>query len=222
MPVGCHPRYLLSPAKGEVAIKKQVWSYILLIAGSSGIMLLISHALWLPLLGAALVVADPLQPADAIVPLAGGYDRARYAASLVRAGYAPRFVVTDVRPAMGQASQLFSPEIAGEALDHGVFWHQLRLINTPVASTYQEALAVRELAQAQRWQSLIVVTSPAHTRRARAVFRSVFAGSDIRIVVRPIVSAEPEATAWWHDEDRRQLVLTEYLKFFAFRLGYHR
>ena len=46
---------------------------------------------WLPLPGRWLVVSDPLEPAAAVVALAGGTDRIIYAAELFNQGYAGRY-----------------------------------------------------------------------------------------------------------------------------------
>jgi uncharacterized SAM-binding protein YcdF (DUF218 family) len=179
---------------------------------------ILSHSLWLPLVADFLVVADPLQPADAIVPLAGGVERAQHAAGLFQQGYAGSFVVTDNSIAWHSVAQ---PDlsITGIATAAGVPVARLHPIATTVTSTYEEALAIRVLAEEQGWQSLLVVTSPAHTRRSRAVFRSVFAGSNVTVMVRPASTAERDNEFWWQDEDERKFVITEYLKLGAFFAG---
>jgi uncharacterized SAM-binding protein YcdF (DUF218 family) len=173
---------------------------------------------WLPAIANILVVADPLHPADAIVPLAGGVERAQHAAGLFQQGYAGSFVVTDNSIALHSLAQ---PElsITGIATAAGVPVARLHPIATTVTSTYEEALAVRALAEEQGWQSLLVVTSPAHTRRSRAVFRSVFAGSGVTVMVQPASAEECDGVFWWQDENERKFVITEYLKLGAFFAG---
>ena len=51
---------------------------------------------WLPLPGRLLLVEDSRQQADAVVPLAGGGQRAPYAAHLLQAGYAEWLVATNM------------------------------------------------------------------------------------------------------------------------------
>jgi uncharacterized SAM-binding protein YcdF (DUF218 family) len=176
---------------------------------------------WLPAIANILVVADPLHPADAIVPLAGGVERAQHAAGLFQQGYAGSFVVTDNSIALHSLAQ---PDlsITGIATAAGVPVARLHPIATTVTSTYEEAMAVRALAEEQGWQSLLVVTSPAHTRRSHAVFRNAFAGSGITVMVQPASAEEHDGEFWWQDEDERKLVLNEYLKLFAFSIGYRR
>src|SRR5690606_37015922 len=50
-------------------------------------------------------------------------------------------------------------------------------------STYEEALTARDASLGSRWSSIAVVTSPFHTRRARATFRKVFAEQDVEVKI---------------------------------------
>ena len=178
---------------------------------------------WLPLVEQFLTVADPLHPADAIVPLAGGVERAEYAARLHQDGYAAWFVATDVEqaPDFSEALPADTP-IARLALEQGVAQRHIVTTAIPVTSTYTEALAVRDLAQREGWQSLIIVTSPSHTGRSRAIFRSVFTGTGITVSIHPSIGEKETDEAWWRDQDEREFVLREYAKLFAFCIGYHR
>jgi uncharacterized SAM-binding protein YcdF (DUF218 family) len=138
-----------------------------------------------------------------------------------RRSYAGSFVVTDNSIALHSVAQ---PDlsITGIATAAGVPAARLHPIATTVTSTYEEAMAVRALAEEQDWHSLIVVTSPVHTRRSRAVFRSVFADSGVTVMVQPASAEEHDGEFWWQDEEERELVLNEYLKLFAFSIGYRR
>ncbi len=163
-----------------------------------------------------------MQPADAAIPLAGGVERAAYAARLHQGGYAPWFVATDVEQILdlGEALSADTP-VACLALEQGVAQQHILTTAAPVTSTYTEALAVSDLAQREGWQSLIVVTNPAHTRRSRAIFRTVFTGTDIAVSIRPAIGeGEGEAdAAWWCDEHERGMVGREYVKLMAFYTG---
>ena len=80
---------------------------------------------------------------------------------------------------------------------------------------------MRGLAQREGWQSLIVVTSPSHTRRSRAIFRTVFTGTGITVSIRPSISESKGKAdaAWWRDEHERGMVGREYMKLIAFLVG---
>ncbi len=174
---------------------------------------------WLPLIEQFLIVSDPLYPADAIVPLAGGVERTMYTSHLYQTGYAPWFIVTDVAWVSADQEQLASTSIAHAALKYGVAQQHIVTTAIPVTSTYTEALAVRDLAQREGWQSLIVVTSPAHTRRSRAIFRTVFTGTGIAVSIRPSIGEGEADAAWWRDEHERGMVGREYVKLMAFYTG---
>ena len=164
-----------------------------------------------------------MQPADAVIPLVGGVERAAYAARLHQDGYAPWFVATDVEQILdlGEARPA-DTRIARIALEQGVTQQHILTTVAPVTSTYTEALAVRDLVQCESWKSLIVVTSPTHTRRSRAIFRTVFTGTAIAVSIHPAIGESESDEAWWRDQDERKFVLREYAKLFAFCIGYHR
>jgi uncharacterized SAM-binding protein YcdF (DUF218 family) len=191
----------------------------LLAALLTSALLAATYQLWLPAIGSFLVVADPLRRADAVVPLAGGEQRVAYAAELFRRGYASWFVVTDLAPSRGGRS-LSSKENSRAAIERGVGAERIRSTGAVVTSTYAEAQAVRGLAEQQGWRSLIVVTSPEHTRRAQLIFGQVFAGSGIALIVRPAEGSGYTPGIWWQNLDERRLALTEYLKLAAFLIGY--
>jgi len=175
--------------------------------------------LWLPLLGTALVVADPLAPADAVVPLAGDLgERVASAAELLHAGFAPRLVLSDLR--VDDDGALTSKDHRRFALDAGVQPGRLFPIDRTVRSTYQELVAVRELATRSGWRSLIVVTSPQHTRRTRLIAAEVFRDSSIAVHVRPVEGFGYTPSRWWQSDRERTLTLGEYPKLLAFLLGY--
>lgn len=189
---------------------------LLLLVGS----LWLGRPFWLPLVGAFLIVSDPLHPADAIIPLGGNPERVPYAAQLFRAGYAPAFVAFDLgRPPLFPCYA--DPiEIKCIALQEGVPSENIYLTGEVVTSTYTEARAVRELAEAQGWRSIIVVTSSTHTRRARIIFRHVFRGSGIELSVQPVANDRYDPDNWWQISYQRREVEREYLKLAAFLVGY--
>ncbi len=120
---------------------------------------------------------DPLRPADAIYVLASdiqgdGDLTTESQARLVRAleyvaqGLAPRLVVGELdRPV---------PRYAAAARRLVDAYHlKTEVIGVgPVTSTRDEGLRVGALFRERGWHTLIVVTSPVHSRRAAAVFEA--------------------------------------------------
>ena len=65
------------------------------------------------------------------------------------------------------------------------------------------------------FHSLIVVTSPYHTRRARLIFDQVFADSQVIVSVRPALNHWYQAKAWWRNSRGRDVTALEYTKIIA-------
>ena len=171
--------------------------------------------------GQVLVVADPLPPrADAIVILAGSVpDRALEAADLYRAGLAPRVVVTRERARTGQAALhargVHLPEddeLTVKALrELGVPPGAIVVLGRRAVSTESEARTIARWACAHRLRRLIVVTSRAHSRRARLILRQAL-GAGIALAMRPSRYDAFAPTRWWHVRRDAKLILGEYEK----------
>ncbi len=182
---------------------------------------ILSFRLWLPFFGRWLVIADPLVPAQAIVPLAGGGERVNHAARLYKQGKAAWFVATNTPLDLPGIDHSYSDLVRRAALRGGVPEERFLVIPTLVYSTYEEALAIRRLAEMRGWDSLLIVTSPYHTRRARTIFNGVFGDSGIGITVRPVDPDTYNGDKWWQDSNNARHTVLEYLKFVAHGIGYH-
>lgn len=181
--------------------------------------LLISSRLWLTLIGAFLCAGDPLAPADALIPLAGDPSRVRYAASLFRQGYAPWYVVTDMWVGQPDPAIHYAAQMQEQAIRLGVTPDRLVVAPGMPGTTYAEALGLRQLAVERGWRSLLVVTSPSHTRRARIILRRAFAGTDVRVSVVPVAGHWYTADNWWTSPAGRYETALEYAKLAAYLLG---
>ena len=171
--------------------------------------------------GRVLVVADPLPPrADAIVILAGSVpDRVLEAAELYRAGLAPRVVVTRERSPRGQAALRARGVRLPESDELSVM--SLRQLGVPATatlvlhrrgvSTESEARTIARWACRRRVRRLIVVTSRAHTRRARLILRQAL-GPSIALTMRPSRFDLFAPARWWHVRRDAKIVLSEWQK----------
>ncbi|MGA9349499.1 MAG: ElyC/SanA/YdcF family protein [Anaerolineae bacterium] len=83
-----------------------------------------------------------------------------------------------------------------------------------------KGLAVHQLAREQGGCSLIVVTDPFHTRRARMAFRDAFRGTGITVMVRPVNESKYRPDSWWQTRDGLRETWTEYLKLLLYVVGY--
>jgi uncharacterized SAM-binding protein YcdF (DUF218 family) len=173
---------------------------------------------WLPTLGAFLVVADPLEAADAVAVLGGkGSARVSDAARLVSAGYGGWLVLTEV--ALPGLWTRYSDVARVEAGRAGLPPERILVASGLVFSTYDEALALREVAAARGWGSLIVVTAPYHTRRTRLTFEEVFAGTGVRLAIRPAPGDSYHVQSWWEEPTGRHATCGEYLKLVLHAAG---
>lgn len=179
------------------------------------------HRLWLPAIGGYLIVEEQPQRAAALVPLAGDPARVNDAAGLWQSGYAPTFVATNMRLTDRRWGE-FSAIVTRQAIAQGVPAERIVVAPGTATTTYQEALILRRLALSQRWRSLLVVTSPSHTRRAGLILRDVFSGTGIELVVVPVRDHWYTARTWWHTRLGWRETGLEYVKLVLYHLGYHR
>ena len=142
-------------------------------------------------------------------------------------GRAPRVVLTNDNLRSGwsadeQRNPLFAERAAEELRRCGVPAEKIEVVPQPVASTYEEAVRLREHATARALRSIIVVTSAYHSRRALWTLRRVFRGSDIAVMLDAVAPGQqtPAPATWWWHRLGWKMVPGEYLKFIYYRLHY--
>jgi hypothetical protein len=82
-------------------------------------------------------------------------------------------------------------------------------------STLAETKALVAYLKEQNVRSILLVTSKAHTRRARLTFRTL-AGPDLRIAVCPSRYDPFSAQQWWHERGLVRRAVIEYGKLLNF------
>lgn len=191
------------------------------------LLLFLLRSWWLPVFGHFLVVADDLpeagvgEPADAILPLAGGKERVLYAAQLYKDGAAEWFVATNQPLNLPGVQEDYGDLVRREAVWQGVPETAVLIIGETVRTTYEEAEALRELVEARDWTRVMLVTDPYHTRRARLIFNRVFADSDVVLTMYPVPDHWYDPDRWWQSVDGVRETWSEYAKFAMFWMGYH-
>ena len=179
-------------------------------------LVILLHPLWLAGLGRFLVRAEEPFQSDMVVLLAGdGWGhRLRRAAELVRAGYAPKVLVSGPAGMYG----LHESDLAiAYAVKLGCPAEWFIPLPNEATSTREETRAVlAELARRQV-RRFIVVTSNYHTRRAGGLYRSQAPRAELRVVA----AADPQFSPdnWWHSRTGRKLFLLEWQKTVATWLG---
>jgi uncharacterized SAM-binding protein YcdF (DUF218 family) len=154
-------------------------------------------------IGRWLVAEDPLEKAQAIVVLSGGMPmRAQEAARLYKAGWAPQIWLTrGVEPA-ASLQQMHIAYLGEDFFNSRVLMHEgvpsdaIRVLDPAINNTADEIRVIAADVQRLSSQTVIIVTTKAHTRRVRTLWRELSAGRG-RAIVRA-ASTDPFAPDhWW-------------------------
>ncbi len=160
----------------------------------------------LSFIGRVLVVEDSLDSADIIVVLLGsGEGRIIEAVDIYQQGYAPQIVMVE---AEGGGSTFYKQS----AIERGIPGDNVLILEAGAISTQEEASRIQDYIKNRGdINSVILVTSKSHSRRAKIIFSRTL-GRGIDIISRPTTYESFNPEAWWHDEEETRQVLFEYLK----------
>ena len=191
--------------------------WTLLVFGVLAFLFLLAAAGALFHAGRWLVVEDPLQKADAIAVLSGRMPlRAEEAAALYRAGWAPRVWVTRP-PGPGRELEILGIDFVGEdfysvrvLLRLGVPADAIRVLPPEAVNTAVEMDILAQRLEQSGGRSLIVVTSKAHTRRVRTLWR-MLAKPGQGMIVRTATDDPFDPAHWWRNTGDALEVVRELL-----------
>ena len=166
----------------------------------------------MPQMGSYLVLEHELREAGAIVLLLGSTpERELEVADLYRQGLAPQVIMAEFRVHNHELIDehgLNMPRGIDNTLSVlqqlGVPADVIRIIPGEVSSTRGEAKAVSNYLQNNRHiQSVILVSSPPHMRRATLTFRRAFRNADIPCAIIPRASkySDFNEKKWWKHRD---------------------
>lgn len=161
-------------------------------------------------LGYYLSPQDQLKRADAIVAISGGetYTRTDEAIELYKKGLAPRIIFSGA--ALDPNSPSNAATMAGRAREAGVRASDI-LLEEASTNTRENAVDVAAIMQDKNINSIILVTSPYHQRRAYITFRRAL-GSDVTIVNHSSLDQNWRRSHWWDTSYSRSLTLSESQK----------
>lgn len=175
-----------------------------------------------------LIVTAAPDRGDAILLLSGSSsirERAQVAAQLYSQHRAPKILLTNDNQMGGWSTvdqrNPYYYEIARLELQQmGVPSRDIEVIGPVVNGTYDEANVVRRFSAGKNINSIVIVTSAYHSRRALSTFRSVFDGSGITIglTAAPPGWQTPNPATWWLSPRGWQVVAGEYLKLVVYKL----
>lgn len=180
-------------------------------------------------IGGFLVVSHELQPSDLIVCLSGGeVERGLATAELFRRDLAPRvFISPEIPPDGTEALARAGIEIPQTVdilrrilVESGVPDRAILEGERPAKSTMDEAQMVVAAARDRGYRSLIVVTSPTHTRRSLWTFRHAAGEEAMRVLVAPTSYSGFRSDDWWKTRRYVKEVIVEYQKLIYYALEY--
>lgn len=167
--------------------------------------------------GQWLTVEDPLERAGAIAVLSGSMPvRVLEAAKLYREGYAPEVWLThSIEP--GETLKKMSIPFAGEdfynariLMHEGVPEAAIHVLDPPIVNTVDEIRVIGKALDGGKNRSVILVTTKAHTRRVRLLWRGLASGHG-RAIVRAASGDPFDPQHWWRTTNDALDVVREVL-----------
>ncbi len=139
--------------------------------------------------GQLLVVEDDAQSSDAIIVIGGDHkpERVKHAVDLYQQGYAPKVIISAGTIVLEGHEQLAEAQVMHrQALAMGLPEKDI-LIEDESKSTYENAYYSKVICRQYNMQSILLVTSLFHSRRAKQIFEDVLE-PDIAVRVQPVPS----------------------------------
>ena len=193
--------------------RSRAWR-VLSAAGAAGLVLTVVMFLGV---GRWLVVENPLVKARAIVVLSGAMPlRAIEAAKLYREGYAREVWLTHSTEPAGTLEEMGIP-FAGEdhynalvLIHEGVPPDAIHVLEPPIVNTADEIKAVAATLARGKGETVILVTTKAHTRRVCLLWRRLAPGQG-RAIVRAASGDSFDPRHWWRNTSDSLDVVREVL-----------
>jgi uncharacterized SAM-binding protein YcdF (DUF218 family) len=156
-----------------------------------------------------LVVADPDEPADAIVVLAGDQgERVEQAVLLWKKGLSRTGLLLCSGGRVYHATT-WAALMAAHAEELGVPREKI-VLQDRSRTTVEDARFSFEVLKARGVSSIVLVTSAWHSRRAKRTFEREAPGLHVVSCPAPPPAIEGD---WWHDAEATRAVVTELLKY---------
>jgi uncharacterized SAM-binding protein YcdF (DUF218 family) len=173
---------------------------------SAGVLAVVACSVFaLPRAARWLVIVRPVSHCDLmVVPGGGARERLSTAAWLMSGGACDAVLFTGNIPTEARRGVYsFLAEIDAESLVEPP-WRS--------RSTFEDAVVTLEVARQIGARSILLVTSPYHTRRAHWLFSRLLTGTGIRLGVYPSAAFYMDYEHWWSNRHGRDAVLGEYAK----------
>ena len=175
-----------------------------------------------------LIVADPLQPARAIVVFGGQLPfRAMEAAAIFQQGFAPEIWLTHGAlhkedAALAQLGIQVIPECEynRQVLEHlGIPGASIKVLDTRVEDTAEEVKTIGKELRRVGGTRVILVTSKYHTRRVRLLWHKLI-GDSPQAIVRYAQDDPFDPDRWWRSSHQSPTVAHEVFGILNAWLGF--
>lgn len=163
-------------------------------------------------IGRFLVIEDSIRHAEIIHVISGPEYRTRYGIQLMQKGLADEIFFTGgwcetLNGYIGEHSRKL-------AVYEGVPPDMIAINDSRISTTFEEVELLQEYIEkkGEKIKSVIVVTDPFHSRRARWVYQQVF-GDSIDVIMAPVPFDQAGIPdRWWLDGAMAVMVFKEYVK----------
>ncbi|MDB9822241.1 YdcF family protein [Deltaproteobacteria bacterium] len=181
-------------------------------------------------LGTSLIMAHPPEKSDLIVCLGGeNIERGLAAVDAYREELAPviyisRQEVPDGYDLLKEKGVDYPKEIdllEMMLIDLGVPETAIIHGDVEVNNSWDEAQVLRKKVEEKGFKSIIIITSPTHSRRAWLTYNKVFENDDVRILSLPSEYSQFSTEGWWKERKYLKDVLLEYEKLLYYKLKYN-
>jgi uncharacterized SAM-binding protein YcdF (DUF218 family) len=167
--------------------------------------------------GRWLVRGEAPAKADVIVVLSGGMPyRAEAAAKVFHLGYAPEIWVSKPASPAGDLQSFGIHFVGEEAYNREILAHlgvpesAVHIFPEEIVDTEEEVEEIQREMRRAGMKRVIIVTSPQHTRRVRALWRR-FVGDQPQLLVYAAGEDPFDADHWWRNTRDALAVVREYL-----------
>jgi uncharacterized SAM-binding protein YcdF (DUF218 family) len=174
------------------------------------VVVIFGHSFLLDKAGEYLLQRDELKPSDVIVVLSGEeVERVEYGVRLFKDGWARenRIIMTG-GPLVWKYTSSALMKVQAESM--GISGKYILIVNDS-RSTAEEARHTKELLEKKGYTSIMLVTSPYHSKRASKIFKSVM-GDSVRVITAPVEESWFRFEDWWKRSRDRDTVFSEYAK----------
>ena len=156
-----------------------------------------------------LVVQDKLEKADVIIVLGGDNngERVSQGIRLYKEGFAKHLLMSGGSLAWKLTCAQWMKR---QAVESGVPAAVI-LLQDRSRSTIEDAKFSLPIIKNYGFKSVILVTSPTHSRRAAKVFRRVFPREGIKVIIYPAQKSEFNPHLWWTRHEDTAYVVWEYV-----------